>query len=144
MTGVAVDARGDMVGLELESENIAFRDPQDGMVLETNHWQHPELQDPARKADPGFWRSSYYYNSQNRVQYLEYQRDVVKGVRTLEEFIEFSFDVHSPGRILQSKEASIGNWSTSRAIFMTSRDRRMRVCSHPLDRGRWDEVRCPG
>ena len=60
ITCTAVDARGNILGCELESENVAFREPEDGMLLEVNHWQHPDLQDPARSARPDFWKRDYY------------------------------------------------------------------------------------
>ncbi|GEM_PF-3072113 len=140
LTGVAMDARGNMVGLELESENIAFRELEDGMVLETNHWQHPGLQVPARAAVPDFWQSPYYYNSQNRVQYFAYYREAFKKMKTLNEFMDFSFDMHAPGRILQVEGYNIANWITSHAIFMTNRDRRVRVHAYPLEKDRYTEV----
>ena len=40
------------MGFELESENIVFIDPEAEMVIETNHWQHPDLQGPSRAAFP--------------------------------------------------------------------------------------------
>ena len=140
ITGAAVDARGNVLGFELESENIAFREPEDGMAVETNHWQHPDLQGPSRAAVPGFWQSPYYYNSQNRVQYVAYHRKALKRMRTLDELTDFSFDVHSPGRILQMDRCNIANWATCHAIFMTSRDRRMRVHEYPLNKERYTEV----
>ena len=144
MNSLAVDANGNMLGFELESDNIAFREPEGGMLLEVNHWQHPDLQASARTADPDFWRSPNYYNSQDRIHYFDYYRDTFRAMKTLDELIDFSFDEYAPGRLLQEEGTNIDDWTTAYAIFMTSRDRRMRVCSHPLDRGRWDEVRCPG
>ena len=143
INGTAVDAQGNMVGIELESENIAFREPKDGMVLETNHWQHPDLQAPSRAAAPDFWQSPYYYNSLNRLQYLAYYREEFKKMRTLNELIDFSFDVDAPGRLLQSEGHNIADWVTSNAIFMTSRDRCMRVHSYPLDKDQYTEVAYP-
>jgi hypothetical protein len=142
-TNTAVDAKGNMVGFELESENIAFRESEDGMVLETNHWQHPDLQVPSRAAAPDFWQSPYYYNSQNRVQYLEYYRETFKKMRTMNELIDFSFDVPAPGRILQAPGYNVADWATSHAIFMTSRDRKVRIHTYPLDKGRYTEVAYP-
>ena len=144
VTGAAVDAKGNMVGLELESENIAFREPTDGMVLETNHWQHPDLQAPARREQPDFWMSPYYYNSQNRAHYVEYYRETFKAMRTLEELIDFSFDVDAPGRILQKEDTCIANWMTSHAFFMTSRDRRMRAYAYPLAKDQYSEIEYAG
>jgi len=144
LTGTAVDARGNMVGMELESENIAFREPEDGLLLETNHWQHPDLQALARAGDPNFWRSPDYYNSQNRVQYFACHREAFRKMRTLKEFTDFLFDVYAPGRILQMEGHNIANWSTSHAIFMTNRDRKMRVHAYPLEKGRYTEVVWPG
>ena len=143
LNGTAVDAQGNMVGIELESANIAFREPENGMVLETNHWQHPDLQAPSRAAAPDFWQSPYYYNSLNRVQYLAYHRDEFKKMRTLNELIDFSFDVDAPGRLLQSEDHNIADWVTSNAIFMTSRDRYMRVHAYPLAKDRYTEVAYP-
>jgi hypothetical protein len=143
ITGTAVDARGDMVGFELESENIALREPRDGMVLETNHWQHPDLQEPSRAAAPEFWSSPYYYNSQNRVHYLEYHRQTFKDMKTIDELVDFSFDVNAPGRILQLEGYNVANWITSHAIFATSRDRKMRVHAYPLDKEKYDEIALP-
>ena len=60
LTGTSVDARGNILGFELESENIAFREPEDDMVLEVNHWQHPDLQRPGRVRQPEFWTSPYF------------------------------------------------------------------------------------
>lgn len=137
LTGVAVDASGDMVGFELESENIALRGPENGMVLETNHWQDPDLQRPSRKADPDWWASASFYNSQNRVQYLACHRDAFKKMRTVNKLTDFSLDVHAPGRFLQSPETNIGGWFTTHAVFMTSRDRKLRVHRYPLERERF-------
>ncbi len=141
--GTAVDAGGNMLGFELESENIAFREPEEGMVLEVNHWQHPDLQAPSRVPRADFWQSPYYYNSQNRIQYLAYYRERFKGMATLDELIDFSFDVHAPGRILQVGGHNVADWVTSHALFMTARDRKMRVYAWPLDKERYDEVRYP-
>ena len=143
ITGTAIDAKGNMVGFELESENIALREPQDGMVLETNHWQHPDLQNPSRAAAPEFWSSPYYYNSQNRVHYLEYHRESFKQMETIDELVDFSFDVHAPGRLLQVEAYNVANWITSHAIFATSRDRKMRVHTYPLDKQTYVEVALP-
>ena len=140
LTGVAVDADGDMVGFELESENIALREPENGMVIETNHWQDPELQKPSREADPDWWAGTSYYNSQNRIQYMACHRDAFKNMRTVSELVDFSFDVHEPGRILQSPETNIGNWYTTHGIFMTSRDRKLRVHRYPLEKGKFTEM----
>lgn len=137
LTGVAVDAAGDMVGFELESANIALREPEKGMVLETNHWQDPDLQRPSRKADPDWWASASYYNSQNRVHYLACHRDAFEKMRTVSELTDFSFDVHAPGRILQSPETNIGSWFTTHGIFMTSWDRKLRVHRYPLEKDRF-------
>lgn len=54
--------------------------------------------------------------------------------------IDFSFNVHAPGRILQMPGANIADWMTSHAIFMTAADRRMRVHPFPLDKDRYTEV----
>ena len=54
---------------------------------------------------------------------MQYHRDAFTRTSTLEELIDFAFDVHAPGRILQMPEANIANWMTSHAIFMTSVDR---------------------
>jgi hypothetical protein len=143
VTGVAVDAGGNMVGLELESENIAFREPEDGMVLETNHWQHPDLQVPGRAAVPDFWQKPYYYNSQNRVQYFACHREAFRKLRTMQDLIDYSFDVQEPGRLLQIEGYNIANWMTSHAAFVTSRDRKMRVYTYPLDKGQYTEVAYP-
>lgn len=140
LTGTAVDARGNILGFELESGNIAFREPEDDMVLEVNHWQHPHLQRPARTRQPEFWTSPYFYNSQNRVQYVDYFRETFRKMRTFEDLIDFSFDVHAPGRILQMPGANIADWMTSHAIFLTAADRRMRVHPFPLDKDRYTEV----
>ena len=59
---------------------------------------------------------------------------------TLEELIDFTFDVHAPGRILQMPGANIANWMTSHAIYMTAADRRMRVHPFPLNKDRYTEV----
>lgn len=140
LTGVAVDAEGNMVGFELESENIAFLEPEEGMVIETNHWQHPDLQGPSREATPEWWEGSYYYNSQNRVQYVAFHRETFKKMRTVDELIDFSFDVHAPGRILQVPEYNIADWVTAHATFMTSRDRKMRVHTLPLEKDQYTEI----
>lgn len=140
LTGVAVDADGDMVGFELESENIALREPENGMVIETNHWQDPDLQRASREADPDWWSSASYYNSQNRIQYMARHRDAFESMRTVDELTDFSFDVHAPGRILQSPETSIGNWHTTHGILMTSRDRKLRVHRYPLEKGQFTEM----
>lgn len=52
-------------------------------------------------------------------------RERFRRLRTMQELVDFSFDVHAPGRILQMPERNIGNSATSHGIFMTSRDRRM-------------------
>ena len=140
ITGAAVDAAGNMVGFELESENIAFVEPEDGLVIETNHWQHPDLQGPSRAANPEWWESPYCYNSQNRLQYVAAHRERFRGLRTVQELVDFSFDVHAPGRILQMPERNIGNSATSHGIFMTSRDRRMRVHRFPLNKEDYTEM----
>ena len=142
--GVAVDAGGNMLGFELESENIAFREPEDGMVLEVNHWQHPDLQVPARAGRPEFWQSPYYYNSQNRIHYLDYYREQFRQVKKIQDLVDFAFDVHSPGSILQSDGHNIADWVTCQAFFMTARDRMMRVHAHPVTKGDYDEARYPG
>ncbi len=140
LTGAAVDAEGNMVGFELESENIAFLEPEEEMVIETNHWQHPDLQGPSREATPEWWEGSSYYNSQNRVQYVAYHRETFKRMRTMDELIDFSFDVHAPGRILQVPEYNIADWVTTHAIFMTSKDRKMRVHRYPLEKDQYTEI----
>lgn len=142
LTGTAVDAKGNMVGLELESENVAFREPEDGLILETNHWEHPDLQAKARVAVPDFWRSPQYYNSQNRHQYMAYYREAFKRMRTLEEFIDFSFDVYAAGRLLQVEDY-FSKRITTHALFMTARDRKMRAHTYPLDKTIYTEVTCP-
>ena len=144
ITGTAVDAKGNLLGFELESENIAFREPEDGFVLEVNHWQHPDLQGPARAARPDWWQSPYYYNSQNRVLYADYYREILSGMSTLEELIDFSFDVQAPGRILQMEGHNIANWATSQAYFMTARDRKIRAYEYPLEKDRYADVVYPG
>ena len=113
------------------------------MVIETNHWQHPDLQGPSREANPEWWQGSYYLNSQNRVQYVVYHRETFMSMRTMEELIDFSFDVHAPGRILQMPERNIDNWATSQAIFMGSRGRKMRVYEYPLEEDRYTEMVLP-
>ena len=140
LTGVAVDAAGDMVGFELESENIALREPANGMVVETNHWQDADLQRPSRQADPDWWASDSYYNSQNRIQYVACHRDPFQTMRTVDELVDFSFDVHAPGRLLQAPETNIGNWYTTHGIFMTSRDRKIRVHRYPLEKEWFTEM----
>ena len=138
--GVAVDAAGNILGFELESSNIAFREPEDGMLLEVNHFQHPDLQVPSRGPRAEFWRSPYYYNSQNRVQYVSYFREDLKGLKTLDELRDFAFDVCAPGRFLQMVDHNISNWCTYFATFMRARDRIMRVHPYPLDKGTYDEL----
>ena len=141
--GVAVDATGNMLGFELESENIAFREPKDGIVLEVNHWQHPDLQNPARAARPEFWQSAHCRNSQNRVQCLAYYWEEYSKMRRLADLVDFTFDVCAPGSILQMDGHSIANRVTCQAFFMTARDRTMRVHSHPVTKASYDQVRYP-
>ena len=143
LNGVAVDAKGGMLGFELESENIAFREPEEGMVLEVNHWQDPELQSLGRKMAPDLWQSPYYYNSQNRIQHLQCYRNEYKSMKSIGDLIEFSFETQEPGRILQFDGFNIGNWSTSHALFMTSRDRTARIFQYPLEKDRSTTVRYP-
>ena len=142
LTGTAVDANGNMLGLELESENTAFREPEDGIVLETNHWEHPDLQAKARVAVPDFWRSPGYYNSQNRHQYVAYYRETLKQMRAVDELIDFSFDVYAAGRLLQVEDY-FSNRITCHALFMTSRDRKMRAYTYPLDKTVHTDVAFP-
>ena len=144
ITCVAIDAKGNILGLELESENVAFREPEDGLLLEVNHWQHPDLATPAWKTVPRFWERDYYYNSFNRIQYLAYHRERFGEIRTMPELVDFCFDHHAPGRILQVPGYNIANWATTHAVFMTARDRRMRVYALPLNRESYDEATCPG
>ncbi len=143
INGTAVDAKGNILGIELESENIAFREPEDGMVLEVNHWQHPDLQEPSREPRADFWQGGYYYNSQNRVQYLAYHKERFRQMKTLDELIDFSFDVHAPGRLLQMGEYNIEHWVTSHAVFMRCKDRKMRVYTCPLDKEEYTEAQLP-
>ena len=61
-------------------------------------------------------------------------------MRTMQDLVDFSFDVKAPGQILQDEGYCIANWLTSHAMFMTSRDRRMRVHRYPLEKERYTEV----
>ncbi len=140
---VTVDAAGNVLGLELESENIAFSEAQDGLLLETNHWQHPRLQKPSRVAEPQWWQDYYYYNSQARVMYLAHFRSVFSRMKTMRDLIDFSFDVHAPGRILQMPDRNIGNIISCQVVFATAKDRKMRLYLHPLDKSGYKEFCYP-
>ena len=139
MNIVAIDAAGNMLGVELESQNIAVCEAQDGLLLEVNHWQHPKLRNPSRTANPEWWKGDYYYNSQARVMYLAHYRNIFTRMKTLEELIDFSFDVHAPGRILQMPDRNIGNMVSCQIVFATVKDRRARVYLHPIDKGDYEE-----
>lgn len=141
MNCTAVDARGNILGFELESENVAFREPQDGMLLETNHWQDPDLL--ARAAVPDHFRKPGYFNSRNRVQFFAYYRETFRRMWTFQDLIDFSFDVYEPGRLLQLEGHNISDWLTSHAFFMTNQDRRMRVYTYPLEKDRYVEAVYP-
>jgi hypothetical protein len=142
-TGTAVDIEGNILGIEAESERIAFREPEHGLLLETNHWQESCLQEQSKASVPEFWRSPYFNNSQNRIQYLSYFNKNFMKMTSIEELIDFSFDVEAPGRILQSPGYNIGDWTTVYAVFMNSRDRSMRVHTYPLVKETYTEVKYP-
>ena len=74
------------------------------------------------------------------MQYVAFHRETFKKMRTVNELIDFSFDVHTPGRILQAPEYNIANWVTSHAIFMTSKDQKMRVHTRPLEKDQYIEI----
>ena len=115
-----------MVGFELESENIAFVEPEGGMVIETNTGSTPALQAPSRAANPEWWEGPYCYNSQNRLQYVAAHRERFGGLRTVQELVDFSFDVHAPGRICRCRNATSGTRPLPRDLHDLA-DRRMRV-----------------
>lgn len=140
---VAVDAKGNILGAELESGNIAFSEPQAGVLLEVNHYQHPALQTLSRRLRPEFWGSAYYYNSQARVIYLDHYRQVIARMRTLDELIDFSFDVHAPGRLVQLPERNVGDMISCYVGFLTPRDRTMRWHLHPVSKGEYQASRYP-
>ncbi len=143
MNLVTVDAAGNILGLELESENVAISEAQDGMLLEVNHWQHPKLRNPSRAANPDFWDGSYYYNSQARVMYFAHYRNVFARMKTMQDLVDFSFDVHAPGRILQMLDLNVGNLISCQVMFATVRDRSMRLYLHPIEKDDYEEFRYP-
>jgi hypothetical protein len=132
---VAVDAKGNALGIEFASEkNIAFRRPTDGLILETNHFQDPGLARRSKKARPDFWRSPYYYNSYNRLQYVERYRKRLAAMKTHQEFIDFAFE-ENWGRLIQPTDANIGNWITSRADLVDLRAKTIRYHLFPVTAG---------
>jgi hypothetical protein len=143
INGVAADADGNQLGFELESDTIAFRESDDGIMLEVNHWQHPDLQKQARAAHPDFWQGGYYYNSMNRVQHVASHQDQLKRGARVDQLVQFLFGTHAPGRILQFEGLNIRDWCTGCANVLTSRDRQMRVFAHPLAEERCDSVHYP-
>ena len=140
---VTVDAAGNILGLELESENIAVSEAQDGMLLEVNHWQHPTLQVPSRRANPDWWNGSYYYNSQARVIYFAHYRGVFARMKSMQELVDFSFDVHAPGRILQMAGRNVDDLISCQVMFASARERMMRIHLHPLGKDEYEEFRYP-
>jgi hypothetical protein len=132
LNGVAVDAGGEMVGFELESANIALRDPRDGIVLEVNHWQDAGLQAPARRHVPDFFRKSYYFNSQARVYHHAHQHEALRRLRTLDDLLDYFSRVAEPGRLLQLPETSIGGWSSVYGAVMSAKTRSLRVFPFPI------------
>jgi len=140
---VVIDAKGNILGVELESENVAFSEAQDGMLLEVNHYQHPSLQTPSRRGRPEFWDSAYYYNSQARVMYCAYYRNVFARMRTIDELVDFSFDVHAPGRLIQLPDRNVSNMISCQVAFITGQSRAMRLHLHPVKKGDYEEFRYP-
>ncbi len=140
---VAVDADGNILGVELESENIAISEAQDGMLLEVNHYQHPKLQAPSRQARPEYWDSASYYNSQARVQYIEQYRQVFARMRTIDDLIDFSFDFHAPGRLIQLPDRNVSNMVSCQVVFLTAANRTMRIHLHPVDKADYEVFQLP-
>ncbi|NSW89095.1 MAG: hypothetical protein HPY74_00180 [Firmicutes bacterium] len=138
---VVADSKGDALGIEFESENIAFREPEDGIILEVNHFQHPDLVKPSLNIRSDFWGSSYHLNSMNRVMYVNYNRERFKAMETMDEMIDFSYEKGWPGRILQIQGLNIGDWLTYSASFVKSRDKSIRYHNYPLDKDRYQLIR---
>ncbi|MAG35497.1 MAG: hypothetical protein CL878_04525 [Dehalococcoidia bacterium] len=138
-----VDAAGNILGLELESENIAISEAQDGLLLEVNHFQHPKLQAPSRAADPEFWEGPYYYNSQARVMHVAHYRPVFAQMRTLVDLVDFSFDVHASGRLVQLPGRNLGNLISCQVVFASARERTIRLHLHPVHKSDYEEFQYP-
>lgn len=140
---VVVDAQGNILGLELESENVAIAEAQDGLLLEVNHFQHPKLQAPSRAAHPEFWEGAYYYNSQARVMHVAHHRPVFAQMRALAELIDFAFDVHAPGRLVQLPGRNLGDLISCQVVFASTRQRTLRLHLHPVDKSTYEEFQYP-
>ena len=141
---VVMDANGNALGVELESENLAFREPEDGMIIETNHFQDPDLVRASLKPREDFWSGVYYLNSMNRLLYLAFVRNRLRSMKHLQEFMDLSFDEHLPGRIIQTTGRNIANWQSVNACFITSRDRTIRFHGYPPEKDRVQTISAPG
>jgi len=64
-------------------------------------------------------------------------------MKTMEELVDFSFDVHAPGRILQMPDRNVGNLVSCQVVFATMRDRRMRLFLQPIEKGRYEQFQYP-
>lgn len=122
------------MGIELESENIAFRESEDGIMLEVNHFQHQDLIRPSFATRTDFWDSAYYLNSMNRVMYVDYNKERFRSMERMEDFIAFSYEKGWPGRIIQIKDQNIANWVTFSASFVRAKDKSIRYYRYPLNK----------
>lgn len=139
-TNVVMDAKGNALGIELESENVAFREPKGGILLEVNHFQHPDLEKPGRRLHPEFWNSPYFYNSMNRVMHIEHHRKRIQSMTHLKEFIDFVFEPGWPGAILQQDRRNIANWFTVHASFVQARKQQIQCHSYPLKKEHYQMI----
>jgi hypothetical protein len=141
LTGVAVDAAGSILGFELEScHGIHFRDAEDGLLLEVNHWQHADLAESSRGGRHDFWESPYYYNSQNRVQHVAACQDELRRLPTVDALVDHAFESHAPGRLLQTSSHSIAGWVTAYLVVFTPADGTMRLFTAPLSRSGEEQI----
>lgn len=133
-TITVADSKGKVLGIELESENIAFRESEDGIMLEVNHFQHQDLIRPSFATRTDFWDSAYYLNSMNRVMYVDYNKERFRSMERMEDFIAFSYEKGWPGRIIQIKDQNIASWVTFSASFVRAKDKSIRYYRYPLNK----------
>jgi len=140
---VVLDEGGNALGIEFESENVAFRRAEGGLLLEVNHWQDPRLDAEARRRRSEFYRSEGFRNSAERVMFVERHRARLQEMRSSRQLSDFAFERPGPGSLLQREGLNTGNWVTASATIVRSRERSLEYHPHPLDPARLHLVSLP-
>ena len=75
--------------------------------------------------------------------YFAHFRNVFARMRSMQELVDFSFDVHAPGRILQMSGLNVDDLISCQVMFASARERAMRIYLHPLGKDEYEEFRYP-